>query len=156
MKESPGGNIGSYVAASLAERGFLVRVLVQKVTKNTARDRLGVEQIAGDFNDLGSCDRPSRGWRNSFLWSPLAENLVQLEFNSIEAARARAPLPSAFLRDLGGRKRNHHRPLAPRSRKSARALRACLRHFAAQCPHAEFSAFCRVDEKGQGLLSASG
>jgi uncharacterized protein YbjT (DUF2867 family) len=82
-----GGNIGNYVATSLAEKGFLVRVLVRKVTKNTVWDRLGIEQIAGDFNDLGSLRPAFESVEKFFSLSPLAENLVQLGINSIEAAK---------------------------------------------------------------------
>jgi uncharacterized protein YbjT (DUF2867 family) len=82
-----GGNIGNYVATNLAEKGFLVRVLVQKVTKNTAWDRLGIQQIAGDFNDPGSLRPALEGVEKFFSLSPLAENLAQLGINSIEAAK---------------------------------------------------------------------
>lgn len=57
------------------------------MTKNTAWDRLGVEQIAGDFNDLGSLRPALEGVEKFFSLSPLAENLVQLGINSIEAAK---------------------------------------------------------------------
>ncbi len=138
-----GGNVGNYVAQGLAENGFSVGVLVQKATKSSAWERLGIEQIAGDLNDIGSLLPALEGVDKFFSLSPLAENLVRLgihPFHRSGRASGRS-LCGAFLRDAGGRKRHHHRPLVPRSRKGARVVRTCLHHFAAQCLHAESSAF---------------
>jgi uncharacterized protein YbjT (DUF2867 family) len=81
-----GGKVGNYVAQGLAENGFSVCVLVQKATKSSAWDRLDIEQIAGDLNDIGSLLPALEGVDKFFSLSPLAENLVRLGINSIEAA----------------------------------------------------------------------
>ena len=65
------GNIGNYVAEILAEKGFSVRILALKVAKNAASGRLGIEQIAGDFNDAGSLRPAFKGVERFFSLSPL-------------------------------------------------------------------------------------
>jgi uncharacterized protein YbjT (DUF2867 family) len=82
-----GGNIGNYAAEILAGKGLSVRVLVLKVAQNTSWDRLGIEQVAGDFNDLDSLRPAFEGVEKFFSLSPLAENLAELGINSIEAAK---------------------------------------------------------------------
>lgn len=82
-----GGNIGNYVAEILAGKGLSVRVLVLKVTKNASWDRLGIEQTAGDFNDVDSLRPAFEGVEKFFSLSALTEKLIQLGINSIEAAK---------------------------------------------------------------------
>lgn len=61
--------MGNYVAQNLAEKGLSVRVLVQKVARKSVWDRLGIEQIHGDFSDIGSL-LPALEGVEKFLFQP--------------------------------------------------------------------------------------
>ncbi len=81
------GNIGNFVAESLAEKGFSVRVLVRTVKPNRKWESLGVEQVEGDLGDVASLASAFDGVDRFFSVTPMAENLTELGTNAIQAAK---------------------------------------------------------------------
>jgi dihydroflavonol-4-reductase len=50
------GFIGSHLVEELLRRGFVVRCLVRKVSDTSFLERLGVELVRGDYQDVGSLE----------------------------------------------------------------------------------------------------
>lgn len=82
-----GGNIGNYVALGLAKKGVSVRVLQRRVSPNGKWGILGIEQVAGDFRDVGSLAAAFDGVDRFFSVSPMVENLAELGTNAVTAAK---------------------------------------------------------------------
>ena len=80
-----GGNIGNHVAEGLAAKRVPVRLLVREPLSNSRS--LAIEQVVCDFNDAESLAPAFAGVDKFFCVTPLAENMVQLGRNAIEAAK---------------------------------------------------------------------
>jgi uncharacterized protein YbjT (DUF2867 family) len=81
------GNIGAHVAEMLAARGDTVRVMTRKVTPNTRRKALGIEQVAADMGDPASLASAFANVDKFFSVTPFVENLVELGRNVMTAAK---------------------------------------------------------------------
>lgn len=81
------GNIGNYVAESLAQKNVSVRVLVRTIKPNRKWDALGIEQVAGDLGNVRSLAPAFDGVDRFFSVTPMLENLVELGTNAVEAAK---------------------------------------------------------------------
>ena len=81
------GHIGSQVAEELIKQKVPFKVMVRSRQNNPIWEKAGVEQVKGNFNDLGSLEKAFKGVDKLFSLTPLAENLVELGVNTVYAAK---------------------------------------------------------------------
>ncbi len=81
------GHIGSQVAEELIRQKVPFKVLVRSRQNKPIWEKAGVEQVKGDFNDLGSLEKAFKGVDKLFSLTPLVENLVELGINAVHAAK---------------------------------------------------------------------
>ena len=82
------GNIGSEVTKLLTQQGVLFRVMVRdpkKVPELTAS--VGVEVVAGDFNDPNALAEALRGIERAFLLTPSSEQAEAQQLRFVDQAK---------------------------------------------------------------------
>ena len=78
------GNVGSHVVRELAARGAHVRALVRNPAKASTRLGAGVELVRGDFTDVVSLKRASKGVDAAFVLTPNSPHQFEYEKNVID------------------------------------------------------------------------
>lgn len=81
------GNIGKYVVDGLIAKGFTPRVIVRKRESNETWEKLSIEQVEADLNDVESLSKAFDRAERVFSLSPLVTNLVELGTKTVKAAK---------------------------------------------------------------------